>query len=353
MSFGRYPVVTLAQARCRAREALGHVARGLDPATEKIRVRDGYDKNRFAAVLDEFVENYAKRKTRSWKETERILRSEFADPWRQLLITQVSKQSINSILDVIVRRGTPSAANHAFAAVRRLLNWSVEQGYLDHSPCVGMKAPAKVVSRDRVLSDAELTAVLQGARKIGWPFGRVVLLLILTAQRRDEVSGVRWADLDLEQGLWTQPAAGNKSGRLHVTPLSPLAMETIRSLPCVHAEFVFPARGRDNPLSGYSKWKRQLDQVSGVSDWTLHDLRRTAATGMASLNVPPHIVELILNHTTGTLGGVAGIYNRFQYLAERRQALERWSQHLESLIYEGNRREVAIGPPSQLFSAAK
>jgi integrase len=311
--------------------------RGIDPANEKKLARDSYQSRLFPTVLDDFIENYAKRKTRSWRETDRILHQEFVAVWRKLPITQITRHTMNSVLDAIVKRGTPSAANHAFAAIRRFFNWCVERGHLDHSPCIGMKAPSKVVSRDRVLKDEELAAIWLAAEKMGWPFGSLVQLLILTGQRRNEISGLCWQHLDLDQGLWTQPAEGNKSARVHVVPLSPLASQIIRSLPRVHDKFVFPARGKDNPISGFSKWKRKLDELSGVRNWTLHDLRRTAATGMAALSVPPHIVELVLNHQSGTLGGIAGIYNRFQYLEERREALELWSKHFEDIIRKAQR----------------
>jgi integrase len=331
LTIGRYPTTTLSEARERAREALGQIARGIDPANAKCGARDNYQSSLFPAVVHEFIQRHAKRKTRSWRETERILR-EFERPWRKLPIDQITKHTINAALDEIVKRGTPSAANAAFSALRKLLSWCVEQDRLDVSPCSGLKAPCKIISRDRVLRDEEVLAIWLAADKMGWPFGPLVQLLILTAQRRNEVSGIRWHHLDLEQKLWTQPAQANKSRRAHFVPLSRIALETIRSLPCVHDELVFPARGKDNALSGYSKWKRKLDRLSGVSDWTLHDLRRTAATGMAALGVPPHIVELVLNHRSGALGGIAGIYNRFQYLEERRDALELWSQHLDGLI---------------------
>jgi integrase len=337
LALGRYPTMSLSEARERAREGLGQVARGIDPANEKSLARDTYQSSLFPTVLDDFIENYAKRKTRSWRETDRILHQEFVAVWRKLPITQITRHTMNSVLDAIVKRGTPSAANHAFAAIRRFFNWCVERGHLDHSPCIGMKAPSKVVSRDRVLKDEELAAIWLAAEKMGWPFGSLVQLLILTGQRRNEISGLCWQHLDLDQGLWTQPAEGNKSARVHVVPLSPLASQIIRSLPRVHDKFVFPARGKDNPISGFSKWKRKLDELSGVRNWTLHDLRRTAATGMAALSVPPHIVELVLNHQSGTLGGIAGIYNRFQYLEERRQALERWSEHLDAVIRKAHR----------------
>jgi integrase len=195
-----------------------------------------------------------------------------------------------------------------------------------------MKIPSRTLARDHLLSGPELTAILIAADKMGLPFGPHVKLQILTAQRRNEVSNLRWTNIDLEHRTWTQPAASNKSGRTHIVPLSNLALETIRSLPRVHDDLVFPARGKDNPVSGYSKWKRKLDQISGVTGWTLHDLRRTAATGMAQLKVPVHIIELVLNHRAKSLSGVAGIYNRHEYLDEQRDALELWARHVEDLL---------------------
>ena len=245
----------------------------------------------------------------------------------------MTKQRIHDRLDEIVKHSGPSAANHAFAVIRRLFNWCVDRGYLEKSPCAGMKAPAKTVERKRVLTGDELSDVIHAADKMGYPFGPFTQILVLTGQRRDEVSGMRWRDLDLENGLWTQPEGSNKSEREHIVPLNRLAVETIRALPRLHDEFVFPARGKDRPISGYSKWKRKLDGVSGVKNWTLHDLRRTAATGMAALKVQLHVVELILNHRSRQLSGVAGIYNRHQYLEERREALELWGQHIERLIH--------------------
>lgn len=336
LGLGRYPTVTLAEARQRARKALSKVALGLDPATEKITIRLGYDRSMFPVLLHEYLEKYAKRNTRSWKETERVLQREFARPWSKLPVHQIRKSTVNDVLDGIVKRGTLSAANHAFASIRKMFNWLVERGHLEHSPCVGMKAPAKVVSRERVLNNDEVVAVWRAAEKMGYPFGPLVQLLILTGQRRTEVGGMRWQEVNFLEGLWKLPRGTeerpHKSQHAHNVPLGSPILNVLRSLPRVHDDLIFPARGRDNAVSGYSKWKRKLDELSGVQAWTLHDLRRTTASGMAALGVLPHVVERILNHTNGTLGGVAGIYNRYAYLPEMAEALERWGQHLEGLL---------------------
>ena len=331
LSFGRYPDVTLAEARRLAQEAKSLVARRVDPAAEKRDALVNSITNVFQDFAQDFMENHAKRNTRSWRETQRILQNEFVRSWGRLPILQITKPMINFRLDEIVERSGPSAANHAFAVIRRCFNWAVERGTIATSPCAGMKAPAKTSERDRVLDDTELGHIWNAAERMGFPFGDHVKLQIATAQRRAEVSGMRWCDIDLERQTWAQPAASNKSGRAHTVHLNRLAVATIRSLPRIHDDLVFPARGSDNPVSGYSKWKRKLDQLSGVRDWTLHDLRRTAATGMAALKVPLHVIELVLNHRSKSLSGVAGIYNRHEYLDEQRDALERWGQHVEHL----------------------
>ena len=238
---------------------------------------------------------------------------------------------MTKVLNGIVKRGSPSAANHALAAVRKMFNWAIEHGHVDRSPCFGIKAPSKLKSRDRVLTVEELVRIWQAAEKMGYPYGRIIQLLILTAQRRNEVTGLRWVELDLAKTTWTIPAERTKPGRTHELPLNESAVDLIQSLPRVHEDLVFPARGKDNPASGFSKWKRQLDELAGFGTWRIHDIRRTVASSMAQLKVPPHVIERVLNHTTGTLGGVAGIYNRFGYLSEMKDALDQWANHLARL----------------------
>ena len=332
MKVGQYPGLSLKEARSAAREYRQLVHQGRDPAEEK---RDQHQ-NLFA--FDEFVrhflETYAKPKNKRWDESERLLTRHFVKVWRKRDIRQIKKADVTSIIDGIVARGNGTTANRAFAQIRKLFNWAVERGYIESSPCQGLKTPAKSNSRDRVLSGSEIESIWNAAGEMGYPFGAVVKLLLLTGQRRDEVASMRWDDLDLEGCLWTLPAERNKSNREHVVPLTPQMVSILKSIPCTHAVLVFPARGRDNPISGFSKWKRKLDSLSGTSGWTLHDIRRTFSTGLAELGVRIEVTERILNHSTGTLGGVAGVYNRFGYLSEMRQGLERWSDHIYGIIAE-------------------
>jgi integrase len=149
---------------------------------------------------------------------------------------------------------------------------------------------------------------------------------------------MRWSDLDRDNCTWSIPAERTKSNRAQLLPLAPTAMAIIERLPRLTTDLVFSAVGNDeSTFSGFSKAKRRLDQLSGGDDWTLHDLRRTAATGMARLGVAPHVVERILNHTTGSLGGVAGIYNRFGYLPEMANALKLWAAHVEAVASGGDK----------------
>jgi integrase len=329
MTVGRYPLLSLSEARARAESALREVSAGKDPGALKQAARNQYADQLFAAVAEDFIEKYAKRKTKTWRETERLIQREFLSVWKHRQIQDITKQDVNRVLDGIVARNAPIAANGALAAIRKLFNWAVERGYVVTSPCAGTQRPAKAISRERVLSDAELTAVWRAAIAAPYPFGPVVQLLILTAQRRGEVIGMRWSELDLEQGLWTIPAQRTKSNRQHQVPLPSAGVTLLEGLTRLHDELVFPARGNPNqPSSGFSKWKRALDRASNTSGWRIHDLRRSASTMMAAMGIAPHIIERILNHQQGQLGGIAGVYNRFAYLPEMRAALEKWEAEL-------------------------
>lgn len=350
LNLGRYPSTTLAKARAKAHAALAALADGANPRGEdKARTED----LSFAAILDAFLENYCRHHNRASTaaETKRLLQVYFLPDWKKRLVTEITKADVAAALQPIMKRNAPSAARHAFAAARKLFNWCVEQGLVDDSPCRTMKPPVKAASRDRVLTDGELALIWQTSLEQGDTFGVVVHLLALTAQRRGEVCGIAWDELDLKQGIWTIPGSRTKNHKPHALPLTKTAIGILKALPRFEGTtLVFPARGKlDQAYTGYSKGKRTLDQAINKRrqktasqlgktagdiqdlDWTLHDLRRTAATGMARLGVAPHVVERILNHSTGTFGGVAGVYNRFQYLPEMRAAFELWEAHLTKI----------------------
>jgi len=334
LNLGRYPFKTLAEARIEAHDAVAGLGKGRDPQSAKPQRR-----NTFAAALDDFIENHCKRHNRasSAAETEKLLRGYFLPYWARRSVPDIGKSDVNEVIEGIMQRGKPAAARHAFAAVRKFFNWAVDQGLVETSPCAGMKPPAKHNSRDRVLSDDELARLWQASVASTDTAHIVIRLLVLTGQRCGEVCGMAWEELDLAERVWTIPGTRTKNHRPHSVPLTPAAVAIIEAVPDT-GRLLFPARGKpDQPYAGYTKGKAALDAAAGVTGWTIHDLRRTAATGMARLGIQPHVVERILNHVSGTFGGVAGVYNRFQYLPEMREALTAWERHVLWLLPDGGK----------------
>jgi integrase len=222
-------------------------------------------------------------------------------------------------------------AKQTHATIRKLFYWALDRGVIDASPCVRVPVPAKAADRDRILNDDELRGVWNACEPLKWPFGPLVRMLILTGQRRDEVATMRWHDIDAGGALWTIPRELTKSDRAHEIPLSSPALHIIAALPKVDARLVFTTNGKV-PVAGFSNAKRRLDELSQVQDRHLHDLRRTAATGMARLGIAPHVVEKVLNHRSGVISGVAAIYNRASYDAEKRAALEAWARKVHAIV---------------------
>jgi integrase len=339
-TLGPYPRLSLGDAREQGRTALRLASEGRDPAalrTTAEREADSIIRLRFGAVVAEFIERYAKPRNRTWPETERLLTKADLAPWQERDLRSISRQEILFLLDRMVERGAPIQANRLVAALRRFFGWAVERGLLDASPIASMKPPSAEAHRDRVLSDEELRAIWLAADEIGYPFGRAVQLMILTGQRRSEVLEAEWREIDLERGLWSIPRERAKNGSGHVVPLAPVAIDLIRNLPRIGARqtFLFTTNG-NTPFSGVSKSVERLSALANknhYSDlesapWRLHDLRRTFATGCARLGVPLHVVEKCLNHTSGTFGGIVAVYQRHDFLEERRQALSVWSEHI-------------------------
>jgi integrase len=224
-------------------------------------------------------------------------------------------------------------ANRTHANLSRFFSWCLERDRLDISPVANVKAPGVEVARDRILSDDEIEAVWRAWDTMGWPFGAAFKLLLLTGQRRDEVARLEWENVDFEGRLWTLPRTATKSNRLHEVPLSDVALEILAASPRT-SQYIFSTNGT-SPISGFSHAKRRCDDLSGIHNWRLHDLRRTAASGMARLGVAPHVVEKVLAHVGGTISGVAAVYNRHRYSEEKRCALGVWASKL---------REITEGP---------
>ena len=341
VTLGGHPALSLAQAREAAREALRAVDRGEDPRAAKRRARQNGQRelDTFAAVADQFVERYAKPKNRSWRETRRILEREVLPHWGTRPIAEIGRRDVLDVLDRVMDRGTPYMANRLLAHIRKLFNWALERGIVDTSPVANVKAPGKETQRERVLSEDEIKALWAAWDQSSYPFGPMMKLLLVTAQRRHEVAKMYWRDVDLENCLWTIPREQTKADRVHEVPLSSLAVGLLECLPRLSGDHVFSGTGGGRPVSGFSRAKARVVQLSGITGWRLHDLRRTAGTNMARLGVPVHTIGRVLNHAQS---GVTAIYDRYSYGEEKRRALEIWSHKLDSIIRQTPENVVDI-----------
>lgn len=326
MKLGVYPRITLATAREKAMDILRQVDEGIDP-TKRRRTPN----MKVEAVCGEFIRLHAQARNKSWREAERILEREFVGTFGQRDIREIKRFDVLEIMDAAVARGSTYQANRILSNIRKLFNWCVERGIVEISPINGLKAPTKEESRDRVLEDHEIVRLLRACRNDVYPFRQFVPILLATAQRRGELAEMRWSEVDLDAKQWVIPADRSKNGKPHVVPLSPYALDFLNEVPrFLDCDYVFTTT-RNSPVSGFSKMLRRLSDGSQTSNWRLHDLRRTAASGMARAGVAPHVVEKVLNHISGTISGVAAVYNRHGYDREKREALETWGEYLAQL----------------------
>jgi integrase len=339
---------TVEQARKEAQRVLGEVAAGRDPQAAKVAARQPVVSRRFEAVAESFVEKHvASLRASTAGDYRRIVERTLIPAWRGRDVTEIDRAAI---IDVIDRKATtaPGAARLTFAVIGSLFGWAQQRGLVDANPCHGMKAPPAPKARDRVLSDEEVVRVWRASEKVGGLGGAVVRFLLATGQRKGEVTGARWDDVDLEAGVWTIPGERAKNGKAHEVDLPPLALAILRERPRL-GPFIFGANG-DAPFQGMGKAKERLDKalvddaneagLPQLEPWRLHDLRRTAASGMAALGFQPAVIERVLNHVSGAQGGLVGVYQRFDYRAQRKQAVEAWCAHIEGALAGGKASNV-------------
>lgn len=369
------------KARAAARKLLAPVDLGQDPfadreadraakagaatfaaEAEALKLREAEERTRdsFEAVADRFVDRSLK-DTRSGQETARLIRHGPVAAWRGKHISEVRRADVADLIDQI-RMRSPATARLTYAALRGLFGWCIERDLIAASPCDRLKAPPRPEARDRVLSDDELRAIWKASDGLGYPFGPIVQLLMLTGQRRGEVAGMAWTELDLEASTWRMPKERTKNGRAHEIDLSVEALAVIKAVPRAGA-LLFPARtaptrtgeaagskpSDPGAVRGFSATKRRLDALAASEGarepWRLHDLRRTAATGMAAMNFGPHVIERVLNHVSGAQGGLVGVYQRHDYRAERKAALVAWGARVATVIKGAdNALDAALEP---------
>jgi integrase len=373
-----WPHLGVADARVLATKAIAQ-AKGedaADPAKQKREAKKarkealGADRDNFVSVARKFILRHAKPKNRTWLSTARQLglverggelvaieprdknwnATVPAIAWGDRQIQDVTLRDVHDLLDAIVDRGAPVFANRTLAAIRKLMNWSLSRGIIASSPCAGIEPPSSERSRDRCLSDGEVREVWNAASKLGYPFGPMVQILLLTGQRLREVAHAGWSEIDLESRLWTLPRERAKTDRAHEVPLSAAALSILSNLPrfsgCDH---LFTTNAK-TPISGFSKSKIRLDRSIAearkatigsdapdeMPDWRYHDLRRTFASAMARLNINLPVIERLLNHQSGSFAGVVGVYQHYEFTKEKREAIEVWGRFVTGLVNESN-----------------
>ena len=352
-------------ARDLARASMEKAQRGIHPVEERERAEAAAraaaaaeaarQQDTLGAVIDRYLLNYAKKRMRPdyFAETKRTLERDVkASSLGARPIREITRREIREVIEAIVARGAPSHANHVLMYLRVMLNWAMANDLIERNPCDGLKMPAPTVERDRALNDEEVRLFWLGCDKIGWPFGPLFKLLLLTAQRRDEVAEAQWSEFNLEKAVWVLPRHRVKNDKAHVVALSPAAVEILAALPRIRNNGWLLTSTGETPVSGFGRarerlaaamldrLKKELVEAGKVTEaaertiepFTLHDLRRTAATGMAGLGVAHHVVDRILNHTAGKISGVARIYNRHEYADERKAALDAWAAHIARLV---------------------
>ncbi|WP_298193037.1 site-specific integrase [Novosphingobium sp.] len=325
-------------ARTEAERLMLLVAQGIDPVAA--------DQQRRREAVDLAFSNYADRfsascKGKGWTTlVTRSLRLHVTPVLRDKPLPKITRADIVSIFDAMP---VDQAANqrNVFAVIRRLFKWAVSRGDMERSPMEGMETPPPVKARDRWLSDDELRRVWIQAPKTHRCFGPIVRLLIVTGQRREEVSSLRWEELNRDERMWRLPGDRAKNGEPNSVPLNDLAL----------AELDIQAGGRKWPrkgrvfatstgagFTGYAKGKAKLDRLVSedgadpLPAWRLHDLRRTLATGFQRLGVRFEVTEAVLNHVGGSRSGVAGIYQRHDWKKEKQEALRDWNDHITGLL---------------------
>lgn len=371
ITVGRYPELSLSEAREKAQHLIALARKGEDPRQVPVQAKkelEDRSRNTFGALAESFLKKYVEREKLSPGTAvayRRALSGPDALAWKGRPLESITRRDVRDLLDRLLdcptgcpesRAGNrcdhqrPIEANRRLAYLKRFFGWCVERDVIEVAPTMGIRPPAKNTKRDRFLTGSEVTELWSALQKEASLFGAVLQVLLLTGQRREEVTGMRWAELvDLggKEPRWEIPGSRTKNKLPHVVPLaSPVVsiLQEIDSFRRIHgSEFVFTTTG-ETSVSGFSRAKLRIDAAiqaarseAGITQpmppWTIHDLRRTVSTLMhEELGIQPHIVEAVLNHVSGARAGVAGNYNRAEYREEKRRALEAWAKHVEDLV---------------------
>lgn len=345
MTLATFPTLTLAAARVRAREVMAAASEGRDPA-EEVKAAKAPKPEDDRDKIKTLIGQYDKRHLKGLKSGD-VVRRELdrfvVKEWGERDIHSITKRDVIDLLDGIADSGRVVTANRVRAYLNKFLNWAVERDILPLSPATGVKPVAKEASRDRVLTDDEIRWFWQACEAEGFPWGPLGKVLLLTGQRLNEAAQITEGEIGGD--LWHLSADRTKNGRAHDVPLSDAVQAVLGAVERIEGKpgFIFTTTGT-TPVSGFFKARAHLAEAMErlaaeergeaveIPRWTFHDLRRTAATGMARLGIPVRVTEAVLNHISGTGGGIVAVYQRHDYADEKRQALEAWGRFVLSQV---------------------
>jgi integrase len=334
LTLGSYPATSLAAARGKALEAKSHIEAGQDPRTMA-------DPATINMTVRELVEHYLadpeKAVLRSRASIERRLRRNVLPIVGDVKISDLRRRDIRNVTEPLLRRNVPGEAILVFTDIRAAVRWAVQHEYLEHNPLEGMKKPAVIAARNRVLVESEIHALwnsLPVALAKSTQCQRIIKLCLITAQRVGEISGMRRAELDLAAREWRLPGSRTKNAHAHVVPLSDLAIDVIReALGDSGNECVFPRGSGSLPAAAVAKEIFNTNDHFGIPSWSAHDLRRTALTEMARLGVAPIVLGHVANHRSTTRAGVTlAVYSQYTYAKEKAAALDLWADRLAAIV---------------------
>jgi integrase len=331
---GVWGAITVDQARDAARARLGDVAKGIDPRAVRLAAREKAEAERAEAQLTVgvLVDDWAKlhlasRRPRYRAEAVRAIKLAFED-YLKRPAARLTRTDAVSVLDRLVHANTPAIAGRTLAYARACYGWAEKRGKVPSNPFAGLPIPAGVEARERVLSGEELGRVWNAATAMAEPWGPLFRLLLLTLARREEVAGMRWSELSPDLSTWTIPSARMKRGQAHTVALPDAARDSLRDVTRITGQdLVFSTTGTTH-VSGFTKAKAALDMAAKVKDWRLHDFRRTGVSALAAMGFDSIVADKLLAHQASKLSGVARVYQRHDFAAERRAALEAWAAHV-------------------------
>jgi integrase len=337
-TLGRYPQLSLKDARIKAKAILIEADKGHDPAGEKQKLKTAPT---LKDLSNEYLEKYAIHK-KSIYEDQRIITKDFLPAWGHWKAKDIKRRDILRLLDRITDRGAPIQANRTLALIRKIYNWGISRDLVKHNPCLQVKMPSQEHQRDRVFSEDEIKALWKAFEQVGPIMEPFFKLRLVTAQRGGEVMSMQWRDVDLETAWWVIPAEHSKNGLAHRVPLSELALDILSQMKTIStdSEWVFPSPvKRCGHIKNVQKTALRIREYSGVEDFKAHDLRRTAASLMTGMGISRLTVSKILNHVEQ---GITRIYDRYSYDREKRITLSKWSRRLEQILTGEKAKVVSI-----------